>query len=124
MRILESRDESGQSLPEFVDVFRGLGKVIGEVDFRFAQLAQLVDGELEAVLVLVDEAFDLEEVVLLEGLEDFLDVVPHFGFELAAAVAESECEVGLPGLLGLDLLDTTTKAGGDDLVFLRAQSQM
>ncbi len=60
--------------------------------------------ELETLLVFVDEAFDFEEVVLLEGLEDFFDVVPHFGFELAAAVAESEGEVGLSGLLRLDLL--------------------
>ena len=82
----------------------GLGKVVGEVDFGFAQLAQLVDGELKAVLVLVDEAFDLKEIVLLEGVEDFFDVIPHFGFELAAAVAESEREVGLAGFLGLDLL--------------------
>ena len=63
-----------------------------------------MNGELKAVLVLVDEAFDLEEIVLLEGVENFLDVVPHFGFELAAAIAEGQGEIGLTGFLGLDLL--------------------
>ncbi len=29
-------------------------KIVGEVDFRLAQLAQLVNGKLEAVLILVD----------------------------------------------------------------------
>ena len=101
-----------------VNVFGGLGKVIREVDFRFAQLAQLVDCELKAVLVLVDEALDLEEVILLERVEDLFDVVPHFGFELAAAVPESERQVGLPGFLGLDLFADDDEARGDDLVFV------
>ena len=118
MRILECRHEVGQRLPEFVDILRGLGKVVGEIDFGVAQLAQLVDRELEAVLVFVDQAFDLEEVVLLEGIEDFLDVVPHFGFELAAAIAESECEVRLAGFLGLDLLGDDDESRGDDFVFV------
>ena len=104
MGILERGDKVRKNLPELVDVFGGLGKVVGEVDFGFAQFAQLVDRELKAVLVLVDEAFDLEEVILLESFENFLDVVPHFGFELAAAVAEGEREVRLAGLLGFDLL--------------------
>ncbi len=118
MRILERGDEVCEGLPECVNVFSSLGEIVGEVDFGFAQLTQLVDGELEAVLVLVDEALDLEEVVLLEGVEDFFDVVPHFGFELAAAVAESEREIGLAGFLGLDLLADDDEAGGDDLVFV------
>ena len=118
MRVLESSDKAGQRLPEFVDVLGGLGKVVGEVDFGFAQLAQLVDGELETLLVFVDEALDFEEVVLLEGVEDLFDVVPHLGFELAAAIAESEREIGLAGLLGLDLLGDDYEAGGDDLVFV------
>jgi len=58
MMILERCDEVCQSLPKFIDVASGLGKIVGEFDFGFAQLAQLVDGELEAVLVFVDQAFD------------------------------------------------------------------
>src|ERR1700687_836659 len=116
MRILEGGDEGRQGLPEFVNVLRGLREIVGEVDLRFTQLAQFVDGELEAVLVFVDEAFDLEEIILLEGFEDFFDVVPHFGFELAAAIAERESEVRLPGFLGLDLLANHDESRGDDFV--------
>ena len=73
---------------------------------------------LEAVLVFVDQALDLEEVILLEGVENFFDVVPHLGFDLAAAVAEGERQIGLAGFLGLDLLGDHDKSGGDDLVFV------
>src|ERR1700722_820029 len=118
MRVLNRRDKAGQGLPELVDVFAGFWKVVRKVDFRFPQLAKLVDGELEAVLIFVDETLDLEEIVLLEGLENLLDVVPHFGFELPGAVAESQREVGLAGFLGLDLLGDDDEAGSDDLVFL------
>src|SRR5271155_5952744 len=93
MRILKRSDELGQRLPEFVNILCGLGKIVGEFDFRFAELAQFVDGELETVFVFVDEAFDLEKIVLLENVEDLIHVVPHLGFELPAAVAESEREI-------------------------------
>ena len=33
VRILEDDDEARQSLPELVDIFRGLGKVVGESRF-------------------------------------------------------------------------------------------
>ena len=48
----------------------------------------------------------------------FSDVVPHFGFDLAAAVGQGEGEVGLAGFLGLDLLGDDHESGGDDLVFV------
>src|SRR5258708_6839333 len=70
MRIAEGGDKAGESLPEFVYILRGLGQVVGEVDFGFTELAQLVDRELETVLILVDEALDLQEVILLEGVKD------------------------------------------------------
>ena len=105
-------------LPKLVSVFRGLWKVVGKLDFGFAQLAQLVNGQLETLLVFVDQAFDLEEVILLEGVEDFFDVVPHFGFELAAAIAEREREIGLPGFFRLDLLGDDDEGRSDDLVFV------
>src|ERR1051325_3201078 len=62
MRILKSGDEVGEGLPELTDVFGGLGEVVGKFDFRVAQLAQLMDGELEALLVPIDEAFDFQEI--------------------------------------------------------------
>ena len=54
VRILKRGDKSRQRPPEFADVFCGLGQVVGEVDFRIAQSANLVNGDLEAVLVLVE----------------------------------------------------------------------
>src|SRR5436190_12805399 len=86
--ILNSGNEIRQSLPELVNVLCSFRKVIGKIDFRFTQLSKLVDGELEALLVLIDQPLDFEEVILLKGVEHFLYVVPHFGFELAAAVPE------------------------------------
>jgi hypothetical protein len=118
MGVLESSDETGEGSPEFIDVLGGFRKVVVKFDFGFAKLTELVDGELEALLVLVDEAFDFDEVILLEGFQNFFDVVPHLGLELSAAVAESESDIWLPGLFGLDLLGNDDKAGGDDLVLV------
>ena len=95
-----------QSSPIFLVVF---GKIVGKVDFRIAQPAQLVDRELEAVFVFVNQPFDLEKVVLLEGVDEFLDVVPHLGFDLAAAIAQSQRQIRLSGFLWFDLFETTTK---------------
>ena len=47
-----------------------------------------MNGELEPVLVLIDQTLDLDEVVLVEGVDRILDVVPHFAFDVAAAVAQ------------------------------------
>src|SRR5208337_2565412 len=87
--VLKRGDEIPQSLPEFVNVFGGLGKVVGEFNLRFTQLAQLVNGQLKAIFIPVDQSFNLEEVVLLEGAEYVLHVVPHLGVELPATVAEN-----------------------------------
>jgi hypothetical protein len=77
-----------------------------------------VDRKLETILVFIDQAFDLEKIVLLEGVEDLFHVVPHLGFEMAAAVAEGKCEVWLTALLRFDLLGNYDEAGGNDLVFV------
>src|SRR5579863_7641319 len=103
MRILERSYESSQSLPKFADVFGGLGKKVRIIDLRITQPAQLVNGDLEAVLVLVEKAFDLEEIILLEGVEGVLNVVPHFGFDLPSAVAQGESEIRFSGLFRLYL---------------------
>src|ERR1700678_3453520 len=89
MKILKCGDKIGKRLPELVNVSRCLGKIVGEFDLRFAQLSQFVDCELEAALVFVDQALDLEKVILLEDVEHLFHVVPHLGLELAAAVPES-----------------------------------
>ena len=77
-----------------------------------------MDGELEAVLVLVDQAFDLDEVILLEAVDGVLDVVPHLGFDVAAAIAEGQSQIGLAALLGFDLLGDDDEGRSDDLVLV------
>ena len=76
-----------------------------------------MDRDLEPVLVLIEQALDFEEVILIEGVDGIFDVVPHLGFDLAATVGENQRQVRLSALLGLDLLGTDDKSGGDDLVF-------
>ena len=80
MGIVKTRNEISEGLPELIDIFCGLGKVVGVINLGIAKLTELVNGELETLFVLVDEAFDFEEIVLLKGFEDVVDVVPHFGF--------------------------------------------
>ena len=95
MRILETGNEFRQCPPQFADVFGGLGQIVRKLDFRVAQLAQLVDGQLEAVLILVDQAFDLYEIFLLKSVERIIHVVPHLCFQMAAAVPQRERQVRL-----------------------------
>src|SRR4029077_5995899 len=66
VRVLKGADEVSQRAPELVNVLGGLGQVIGKIYFCVLHATQFVDGELEAIFVLVDEAFDLEKVILLE----------------------------------------------------------
>src|ERR1700731_4396297 len=54
----------------------------------------------------------------MEGVEDLFHVIPHLGFEMAAAVAEGKCEVRLTALLRLYLLGNHDEAGSNDLVFV------
>jgi hypothetical protein len=77
-----------------------------------------VDGKLETLLVFIDEALDLEEIVLLKSIEHFLDVIPHFCFELAAAITECEREVRLAGFLRFDLLGYHDERRGNDFIFV------
>src|SRR5882762_3112540 len=104
MWVLEGADEIRKRLPQFINVLGGLWQIIGKIHFGVLHAAQFVDSELETILVLVDEALNFEEVVLLEDVNELFDVVPHLGFDLAGAVAESERQIGLAGLLRLDLL--------------------
>src|SRR5208283_134526 len=61
IRVPERSDEIDQRLPEFIDIPSRLGKVIGEFDLRFGQLAQLVDSELETVFVLLTSPLTLRK---------------------------------------------------------------
>ena len=65
--------------------------------------------------------FDLDEIVAVEGLDHFGDVVPHLGVELAGAVAEEQRKIKLAALLLPDLLGLDQETGRDQSVRLRAR---
>src|SRR2546427_498362 len=77
-----------------------------------------MDGELKPILVLVDQAFDFEEIILLEGLENVVNVIPHLSFQLAGAVSHGEGQIRFAGLFRLDLLSDDNKGRSDDLVLV------
>ena len=62
-----------------------------------------MNGELKAVFVLIDQSLDLDEVVLIAGVNGVFDVVPHLGLDVAAAISQGKGQVRLTALLGFDL---------------------
>ena len=117
MWILECVNEASQRLPQLVDVLRRLRQIVGELDFRLTELANFMDGQLEVVFVAVDQPFNLDVIVLLEGIKRLGDVVPHLGLDLAGAVGERQCQVWIATFLGLHLFRRYDERRGDDLVF-------
>src|SRR6202142_172294 len=109
MGVLKRSDEGCQGLPEFADVFGGFWQVVREVNLRLSQTAKFVNGDLEPVLIFVEQALDLEEIVLLEGVDGVLDVIPHLGFNLAGTITEGQRKVGFSGLLRFDLFGNNHK---------------
>src|SRR6516164_8066409 len=91
-----------ESAPELVDVLWGLGEIVGVIDLPVGQLADLVDGELPAAIVLLDQAFNFDEVILIEGIEGVRNVVPHVRLEVSAAICQGDREIGIAALLVLD----------------------
>src|SRR5437868_7423829 len=80
--IFKACDEACQGLPQLPNILGRLRQVIGKVNFRVSQTAKLVDRKLKAILVLVDQTFNLDEIILLKGVDGIIDVVPHFAFEV------------------------------------------
>ncbi len=77
-----------------------------------------MNGYLEAILVFIKQALDLDEVILIENVNGIFDVIPHFGFDVPAAIAERQREIGLSRFLGLYLLGDDNEAGDDYFVFV------
>src|ERR1700681_1042420 len=118
VRILKGCDKLAQRSPEFADILGCLGQVVSEIDFGLCHAAEFVDGQLKSILVFVDQTLDLEEVVLLEAEDKLIDVVPHFGFELAAAISQDQGQIRLAIFLSLYLLRGHYEAGGNDFILL------
>src|SRR5215469_10821038 len=115
--VLERANEFLERVPQGVNVFVGFRKVIDKIYVGVVQAAQLVNGELEAILESVQEALHLEIVFLLEGVKRILDVVPHLGFDLSGAVAEGQGQIRTAVFLWFDLLGNDYEAGDDDFIF-------
>src|SRR4051794_37802116 len=75
-----------------------------------------MDRELETAIVFIDEAADLDEIVLFELIDGFGDAVPHLGFDLASAVSQGKRKVRVAVLLRLYLLGSNNEGGRDVLV--------
>src|SRR3989442_11294571 len=73
--VLECRNKVSQRLPEFFDVLGSLWQVVGKIDFPVSQKAQFMNCELKAALVLIDQAFDFKEIILLEDGNGFVNIV-------------------------------------------------
>ena len=80
---------------------------------------QLVNGELRAVLINLDQALHPHEVVAIEGVHHLGDVVPHLGVDVAGAVAQDQRQVRLAALLLADVLRLNQEHGRDHLVRLQ-----
>ena len=106
------------SRPHLAGVALGGREVVGELHLALVHAPHLVHGELRAVLVDLDQALHLDEIVAVEGVHHLGHVVPHLGVHLAGAVAEAEREVKLAALLLADLLGPHQEAGGDHPVGL------
>ena len=109
-------DGGAQFEPHLFGIARGGGEKVAEFHLAVFHRADLVDGELGPVVVDLEQAFDLDEIVTIEGIHDFGDVVPHFGVELAGAIRQQEGEIGLAGALLPDLLRLNEKESGRDFV--------
>jgi hypothetical protein len=64
-----------------------------------------MDSDLKSILVFVEQALDLDEVILLESVQGILHVVPHLGFDVAGAITERQCQVRFTRFFWLHLFD-------------------
>src|ERR1700733_5048639 len=124
MRILKRHDEVGQGLPELVNISSGLGKIVGEFDFRFAQPAQLVDGELEAILVLIDQTLILRKSSCSKALSTSSTLSHILASSCPLRSPRVRARYGSPVFLDLICLLTTTKLEVMILFSWRVQSLM
>ena len=96
----------------------GSRKKIGEIHVRIQHARHLVDRHLQPVLEDLQQAFHLDEIVALEGVHHFDDVVPHLGVHLAGAVAEQQGKIRFARFLLPNVFDVNEESGGENLVRL------
>src|SRR5437764_12256885 len=118
MLIVEASYVRPDCPPQLIDILVRRRQLIGVFNLRLFHSPHFVDSQLITAGILVDQPANLEEVVLLKGVDRVGNVVPHLGLDLAGAIAKRERKKNVSALLGLDLLGGDKKRGGNDLVFV------
>src|SRR6266700_3629254 len=97
------------------NVFFCLHEKIGEIDFLRLREAKLLKGKLRPVLVNLDARLDFYKIVAIDVSYCDVELVPHAGFDGAAAVAKLEAQIGL-ALAGIaNLFFVNEEKGGNAL---------
>src|SRR5579871_1154551 len=79
--------------PHFFDVVWRVWQIVGDVDLIGARDAALDHGELWPVAVQLDARLNFDEIITIDVLSDDFKLVPHAGFDGAAAIAEFKTQV-------------------------------
>ncbi len=77
----------------FFDVGGRVREIVGEIDFFWLGEAQLLHRELRAIAIDLDSGLHFDEIVAIYVFCGGFKLVPHAGFDGAAAVAELQAEI-------------------------------
>src|SRR6266581_438 len=100
---------------ELSDVFLGVGKKVGEVNFLRLREAKLLKRKLRPVLINLDARLDFYKIVAIDVSYCDVELVPHARFDRAAAVAKLEAQIGF-ALAGIaNLFFVSEEKGGNAL---------
>lgn len=88
VRMRKPGDYATQFCPHLLGVALRGRKIVGEFDLAIVHAPHLVNCELRAIVEDLDQAFDLDEIVAVEGVQGVADVVPHLGVKLSGAVGQ------------------------------------
>ncbi len=99
MCVLETGDNGLQLGKHFFRITFRAREIVGEVYLVFLKPPQAMNGELGAVLVNLNQALDLDEVVTVKRIHHLFDVVPHLGFDLARSIGQVKREIRITGFL-------------------------
>src|SRR5262245_7586142 len=90
MRVADSLNGSAQLHPHLLGISLRGWKVVGEIYLRIVDPLHLMNRQLRTIMKYLNQAFDFDEIVSLERLEDLTHVIKHLRVELTSAVGEQE----------------------------------
>ena len=114
--VVERGDDGAQFAPHLAGIAEGGREEVPEIHFVVSDAAEFVDGELRAVVVELQKALHLDEIVAVERVHHLGHVVPHFGVDFAGAVGQQKREIRLAGALLPDLFGVNQKCSGGRFV--------